>query len=428
MYYFIGIKGSGMSALAIILKQLGHNVSGSDIDKHFFTENGLIENDIPFYSYSRDNIKEEMTIIKGASIKEDNIELIKAKELGLEILEYNEMVGKLTNQFKTICIAGCHGKTTTTNMFSLALKTRGISYLIGDGTGYANKKNEYFALESCEYQRHFLAYQPYYAVITNIDLDHVDYFKDINDVIDAYTTYANKAAKKIIAYGDDPYTRTMKVDKPIVFYGLENNNDVIATNVKYHSNGISFDISNYGHFDLPLYGKHQLLDALAVITVCIEENIPHEEVLNNLKAFTGAKRRFTETKVGNNIIIDDYAHHPNEVKATIEAIRQKYQDKKLIIIFQPHTFSRTKEFANDLVEIFNMADVTYLLDIHPAREKQEDYPNITSNMIIEKLNNGYHLDMNEANILSNHNNAVFAFMSPNDINKLEKELEKLLNK
>ena len=426
MYYFIGIKGSGMSALAIILKQLGHNVQGSDIDKHFFTETGLIENDIPFYSYSADNIMEGMTIIKGASIKEDNIELIRSKELGLEILEYNEMVGKLTSRFKTICIAGCHGKTTTTNMLSLALKTKGISYLIGDGSGYANKESEYFALESCEYQRHFLAYQPYYAIITNIDLDHVDYFKDINDVIDAYTSYANNATKKVIAYGDDPYTRKMLINKPTVFYGLENNNDVVAKNVEYYSKGIKFDIDGYGHFDLPLYGKHQLLDCLAVITVCMEESIPYEEVLNNLKEFKGAKRRFTETIVGNNIIIDDYAHHPNEVEATIEAIKQKYEDKKLVIIFQPHTFSRTKEFASELIRVFNKADATYLLDIHPAREKQEDYPEVTSNMIIEKLDNGYHIDMNEANILADYNNTVFAFMSPNDVSRLEKDLEELL--
>ena len=426
MYYFIGIKGSGMSALAIILKQLGHNVAGSDLDKHFFTENGLIENDIPFYSYNESNIKDGMTIIKGASIKEDNEELMQAKKLGLEILEYNEMVGILSNQFKTICIAGCHGKTTTTNMFSLAFKTRGISYLIGDGTGYANKNHEYFALESCEYKRHFLAYKPYYAVITNIDLDHVDYFKDINDVINAYTSYANNATNKVIAYGDDPYTRKMQINKPIIFYGLEDNNDIVAKNVVYYSGGTKFDIEGYGHFDLPLYGKHQLLDSLAVITVCIEEGIPFQEVQANLKEFKGAKRRFTETIVGNNIIIDDYAHHPNEVKATIDSIRQKYNDKKLVIIFQPHTFSRTREFASDLVDVFNLADATYLLDIHPAREKQEDYPGITSDVIISKLNNGYHINMDEANILAKYNNAVFAFMSPNDISFLENDLEKLL--
>ena len=426
MYYFIGIKGTGMSALAVILKQLGNIVSGSDIDKHFFTESELIKNNIPFYIYNENNIKENMTIIKGASIKEDNPELIKAKNLGLKIYEYNEMVGMLSREFKTICIAGCHGKTTTTNMMSLALRNHGINYLIGDGTGSANKDNKYFALESCEYKRHFLAYLPYYAVITNIDLDHVDYYKDINDVIDAYTSYANNATKEIIAYGDDPYTRKMKVNKPIKFFGLEENNDVRAINVNYNSNGISFDIKNYGHFDLPLYGTHQLLDALAVITVCIEENIPYEEVSNNLRDFTGAKRRFTEKVIGNNIIIDDYAHHPNEVRATIDAIRQKYPEKKLVIIFQPHTFTRTKEFAKDLVNVFKESDASFVLPIHPAREKQEDYPEVTSNLIIDNLDNCYPLNINEAEKLAKYNNAVFAFMSPNDISSLENDLENLL--
>ena len=428
MYYFIGIKGTGMSALAVILKQLGYNVSGSDIDKHFFTESELIKNNIPFYNYNESNIKKNMTIIKGASIKEDNIELIKAKELGLKKYEYNEMVGQLTHEFKTICIAGCHGKTTTTNMMALALRNQGINYLIGDGTGSANKENKYFALESCEYKRHFLAYQPYYAIITNIDLDHVDYYKNIEDIIDAYTSYANNATKEIIAYGDDPYTRKMKVNKPIKFFGIEENNDITATNIEYKNNGISFDVTNYGHFDLPIYGKHQLLDALAVITTCIEESIPYEEVHNNLKDFTGAKRRFTEKKVKDNIIIDDYAHHPNEVKATIDAIKQKYPDKKLIIIFQPHTFSRTKEFAGDLAKVLKEANQSYILPIHPAREKQEDYKEVTSDLIINKLNNCHAINITDANILSQYSNAVFAFMSPNDISSLENDLEEALKK
>ena len=422
MYYFIGIKGTGMSALAVILKQLGNTVSGSDIDKHFFTESELIKNNIPFYVYDKDNIKKDMIIIKGASIKEDNPELIQAKNLGLKIYEYNEMVGILSREFKTICIAGCHGKTTTTNMMSLALTKQGINYLVGDGTGYADKKNKYFALESCEYKRHFLAYTPYYAVITNIDLDHVDYYKGIDDVIDAYTTYANGATKEIIAYGDDPYTRKMHITKPIKYFGIEKNNDVRAINIEYKNDGISFDIDNYGHFDLPIYGKHQLLDALAVITVCIEENIPQKEVEKNLKMFTGAKRRFTERIINNNIIIDDYAHHPNEVKATIEAIKQKYPAKKLVIIFQPHTFTRTKEFANDLVNIFKAADQSYVLPIHPAREKQEDYPDITKDIIINNLPNGHPLTINDANILNQYDDAVFIFMSPNDVSKLENDL------
>lgn len=426
MYYFIGIKGAGMSALAVILKKLGYQVSGSDIAKHFFTEEELLKNNIPFYSYNPSNIKEDYTIIKGASIKDDNEELIKAKKLHLKILEYNEMVAELTKKFKTICIAGCHGKTTTTNMFSLALKNQGIAYLIGDGTGDAKETDKYFALESCEYQRHFLLYHPYYAIITNIDLDHVDYYKDIDDIIDAYTEYANKAEKCIIACGDDPYTHKMHLTKKVLYYGIEKDNNIQAINIKYHKDGTSFDIENYGHFDLPLYGKHQLLDALAVITVCITEQIPSTEVATNLKKFTGAKRRFTETIVKNNIIIDDYAHHPNEVKATIDAIKQKYPNKKIVIIFQPHTFTRTKEFYKDLIHIFQQVDASYILDIHPARERQEDYPEVTSNLIINNLDNCYPININEAHKLANYNNTVFAFMSPNDLSKLEKELQTIL--
>ena len=426
MYYFIGIKGTGMSALAIILKQLGNTVSGSDIDKHFFTEEGLIKNNIPVYVYNEDNIKPGVTIIKGASIKEDNIELVKARELGLKILEYNEMVGLLTKDFMTICVAGCHGKTTTTNMLSLALKDQGINYLIGDGTGSALRENKYFALESCEYQRHFLAYTPYYALITNIDLDHVDYYKSMDDLVKAYTEFTNKATKMAVLYGDDPYTRKMKLKVDAVYYGLEEENDIRATNIEYKPDGISFDVNGYGHFDLPIYGKHQLLDALAVITICYLERIDYKEVLNNLKEFTGAKRRFTETKVEDNIIIDDYAHHPNEIKATIDAIKQKYPSKSIITIFQPHTFTRTKEFANDYINIFKTVDKAYILDIHPARESQDDYPDITSDMIIDKLDNGYHINIDEARKLAGNKNTVFAFMSPNDISKLEKDLEELL--
>lgn len=422
MYYLIGIKGAGMSSLAVILKQLGNVVEGSDIDKHFFTESELIRNNIPFYVYNENNIKEGYTIIKGASIKDDNVELIKAKELKLKIYEYNEMVGELTRDFKTICIAGCHGKTTTTNMVSIALSNVGVNYLIGDGTGYANRENDYFALESCEYQRHFLKYHPYYAIITNIDLDHVDYFKDIDDVINAYEEFANRAQKMVILCGDDPYTRKLKLKRDAIFYGLEENNDIRATNIVYNKDGISFDVNGYGHFDLPLYGKHQLLDALAVISLCYLEKIDYKDVLNNLKNFKGAKRRFTETIVKDNVIIDDYAHHPNEVRATIDAIKQKYSDKKIVIVFQPHTFTRTKEFAQDLVNTFKDVDASYILDIHPAREKQEDYPDVTSNIIIDKLDNSYHINMNEYEKLTKYKNTCFAFMSPNDLSRLEGDL------
>ena len=427
MYHFIGIKGAGMSSLAVILKQLGYSVQGSDVEKHYFTEAELIKNDIPIYSYNEENINKELTIIKGLSITDENPELKKAKELKLKIINYNEMVGILTKKFKTICIAGCHGKTTTTAMTSHVLnKIKGINYLIGDGTGNANPQNEYFALESCEYKRHFLSYQPYYSVILNIDLDHVDYFKDINDVINAYEEFANSSAKMIIANGDDENIRKMSINKDISYFGLKDNNDIVAKNIEYSKEGIKFDLvinkENIKTFKLPIYGQHQLMDALAVISVCYHEDINLDIVEKNFQSFNGAKRRFTETFVGNNIIIDDYAHHPNEIKSTINAIKQKYPDKLVVSIFQPHTFTRTEEFADDIAKELSKTDFAYIMDIHPAREKQEDYPNVTKNIIINQMNNGYGLKMTDAIILDKHKDAVFIFMSPNDLSKLENDL------
>ena len=218
MYYLIGIKGTGMSALACFLHDLGYTVKGSDVERHFFTEKGLNERNIEILPYDEKNITKDMIIIKGNVIKEDHPEYQKALELDLKIYTYEEMLAKLTKMFMTITVAGCHGKTTTSTMAYQVLNTlKGANCLIGDGTGIANKENKYFVLEACEYQRHFLEYFPYYAIITNIELDHVDYYKDIDDVIDAFTEYANNAEKMVIACGDDPYTHSLEVSKPIFY-------------------------------------------------------------------------------------------------------------------------------------------------------------------------------------------------------------------
>ena len=430
MYHFIGIKGAGMSALAVIMKNLGYDVQGSDLAKHFFTEEELIKNNIKITSYNASNINKDLTIIKGASITDDNVELMAAKKLKLKIIEYEEMLGEFTKKFKTICISGCHGKTTTTAMMAHVLnQIVGINYLIGDGTGYAKEGNDFFAVESCEYRRHFLAYSPYYTVILNIDLDHVDYFKDIDDVTNAYQELANKSSNMVIACGDNEYVHKMNVKKRIAYFGLNNDNNIQAKNIKYDKDGTSFDVmadgNMYGHFDLPIYAKHQVLDALAVISICYYENIGSSMVNKCFQTFTGAKRRFSETIVDNNIIIDDYAHHPNEIKATIDAIIQKYPNKHIIAIFQPHTFSRTMEFAEDIAKVLSRVDEAYIMDIHPAREKQEDFPNVTKNIIIDKMPNGHPLKITDAVLLDEYDDAVFIFMSPNDISKLENDLIKL---
>lgn len=431
MYHFIGIKGSGMSALAQIMNELGYEVQGSDVEETFFTEQGLHDLGIPVLPFDENNIKEGMKVIRGASFNDEHPEVARAISLELPMYTYSEMVGRLTQKFKTICVAGCHGKTTTSSMLAHVFnELKGANYLIGDGTGYAGIDNAYFVLESCEYRRHFLAYTPEYAIITNIDMDHVDYFKDIEDVIDAYQAYANKAEKMVIACGDDPYTHLLEVNPPIFFYGLDDDNDIIASNVEYKETGTSFEVTvegnYYGFFDLPIYGKHMLMDALAVIATCYYERLEAKAVAKVFKTFEGAKRRFSETVVGNTIIIDDYAHHPNEVKATIKAVKQKYPSKKIVTVFQPHTFSRTQEFAEDLANAMNHADYSYVMEIHPAREKQEDFPEVTSKLIIGRLNHGEPISMEDAEFLAKHKDSVILFMSPNDLSKLEDKLICLL--
>ncbi len=425
MYYFIGIKGSGMSALASILYDLGYEIKGSDREEHYFTEDGLRARNIEISPFDENNIKEGMVIIKGNAFNESNPEVKKAMELGLTIHTYQEMVAKLTKMFKTITVAGCHGKTSTTSMLAHTLgKLVGTNYLIGDGTGFANKDNKYFALEACEYKRHFLAYTPYYAIITNIDLDHVDYFKDIDDVIDAYREYADNALNMVIACGDDRYTHSLSssISKPIFYYGIDEDNDILAKDVNYSSTGTSFDVfvegNYYGHFDLPIYGKHQLLNSLAVISVCYYERLEAREVAKVLKTFKGAKRRFSETIVGSNVVIDDYAHHPAEMRATIKAAKQKYADKDIVVVFQPHTYSRTKEFAEDYIQLLKTVNYSYILDIHGSRETSGD---ISSEDLIRGIPNCEHISIDEAEKLRKYENSVIIFMSPNDISKLEND-------
>lgn len=427
MYHFIGIKGSGMSSLAQIMDSLGIEVQGSDVSKHFFTEEGLIKRGIKILEFSKDNIKKGLTIVQGNAYNEENNEEVKkAKELNLKILSYQEAVGEISRMFNTICIAGCHGKTTTTAMISHVLNDIvGCSYLIGDGTGYASKENKYFALESCEYKRHFLSYQPAYSIITNIELDHVDYYKDIDDVIDAYQSFINNTQKCAIVNGDNKNTRKLKFDKKIIYYGLKENNNVIAKNIEYNENGTEFDVyinSKFiDRFKLKLFGEHMLSNSLAVITLCYLENIDLTKVKESLQTFKGAKRRFTETIVKDNVIVDDYAHHPTEVLATINSARQKYPNKKIIAVFEPHTFSRTIRFHNELIEVLKKCDKVYIMDIYGAREKQENYPGITYHIISDKIKNSESINRNEAYKLKDYKNSVILFMSPNDLSTLEND-------
>ena len=432
-YYMAGIKGAGMSALALLLSDLGYKIVGyDDAAEHRFTEDKLIERGIKIYTGPNDELDNETVVIYSPALRlDEHPELIKAKSMNLKIYEYEEYLGKLTKKYETICISGCHGKTTTTSMLSHIMQNiLGCNYLIGDGRGHGDTSSERFILEACEYRRHFLSYDPEYVVITNIELDHTDYYKSIEDMILAYQEFANKASKMVIACGEDRYTRYIDVNKPLYYYGIKDDNDIQARNIEYSNEGTSFDVfvedEYYGHFDLPLFGKHMLLNALAVIAICHYERLEPKEVSKHLKTFKGAERRFKETVVGNNVLIDDYAHHPTEVKVTINAARQKYPDKKVIAVFKAHTFSRVEEFADEFASALNLADKAYVMDINYDREKPEDYPGITPYTIIDKLDNGDYIEQGQASKLLEYDNAVILFMSSKEIYLLEEEYKKLL--
>lgn len=433
MYHFIGIKGSGMSALAQIMKKLGYEVQGSDVEKHFFTQIELDKLGVKILPFNKDNIKEGLTIVRGTTFNENNNEEVKkAKELNLKIYDYPEMLGELTKKFETIAICGTHGKTTTTGILSHVLENSiGCNYLIGDGTGDAKPENKKFVIEACEYQQHFLNYYPTYTIITNIDLDHVDFYHNIDEIIATFAKFVEQTKKEVIACGDDKNVRKIKSDK-IVYYGLNSDNDICATNIKLNADGSIFDviINNklLGTFSLHIYGNHMIQNVLPIIYLSYEFGLTKEQIETLINTFKGVKRRFTETIIGSNIVIDDYAHHPNEVKAMINSVRQKYPNKKLITVFQPHTFSRTKEFYKDFIDIFSKVDKAYFTEIYKSREKQEDYPDIKINIITDNIANSEVITLEDKDVFKNYTNSVILVMSPNELKVLTDGIKEVLKK
>lgn len=408
-----------MSALAQILHDSGETVQGSDVEKHFFTEEALTEKNIPVFPFSKDNIKAEHTIIAGNAFSDEHEEIAEAKRLGCEFYRYHEFLGQWLQQFRSIAITGSHGKTSTTGLLAHVLdEAFPVSHLIGDGTGKGHADSEYFVFEACEYRRHFLSYEPDYAIMTNIDFDHPDYFSSIDDVFSAFQAMADQVKKGIIACGDDEYLQRITAKVPVLYYGLDSGNDFQAQNIKNTDNGTEFDVfvrnTYYDTFTIPMYGDHHILNALAVITLCHYEGIPASDI-KQLSTFRGVKRRFTEKIVDNQIIIDDYAHHPREIRATIESARKKYPTKNIVAIFQPHTFTRTKTFLKEFADSLTGADNVYLCEIFGSA--REDAGQLTINDLQDLIENCQILDIDQTEILKKHDDSVLIFMGAGDIQK-----------
>ena len=438
-YHFIGIKGSGMSALAQILYDLGHYVQGSDVTHHLYSEDALRAKNINILAFDSNNIKEDFVIVAGNAFDDSNIELIRAKELNLKIYRYPELLGEIISKYNTLSICGTHGKTTTTSMISYIMNnTIGTNYLIGDGTGYASKSNDRFIMEACEFKRNFLNYYPNDIIITNIDMDHLDYFKDLDDIKDAFKEFLGHAKNMIIACGDDLNVRSI-IDRDVIYYGFNDNNDVIISNLILDETGSSFDITYkdqiLGNFKIGLYGKHMVLNSAASIIYCYINGVSIEDIKRHILDFKGAKRRFKETIVNNTILIDDYAHHPTEIKTAIDSAKQKYPNKKIVSVFFENTFSRTQKLYKEYANSLKYSDVVFVTDILSDRETKEDYKGVDPYLILNLLDNGNYLNID--NFLDNNNleivkpllfykNDVIIFMGCKEVYYLKEKLEVLL--
>lgn len=414
--HFIGIGGSGMYPLAQILHAKGYYLTGSD-NNETETLNAVRKMGIPvFLGQKAENINGSDLIVHTAAIMEDNPELIAAKASGVPVLERSELLGIVTSWYKnSVCVCGTHGKTTTTSMITQILWTQGVdlSAFIGGklpcigGSGRAGKSDT-MVCEACEFVDTFLKLYPDVAVVLNIDADHLDYFKTLNNIILSFTKFCKLVTNEIIANGDD--LNTLKAieeitDKKITLFGLDPQNDYYAENVEY-VNGMQtkYDFMYKGRkisdIVLNVAGKHNVLNSLAAAVAALNSGAEPWAIKKGLEEFRGAGRRFELIgKVDGITIVDDYAHHPTEIKTTLEAAMNMGY-RKVWAIFQPFTFSRTKILLDDFATSLAIADEVVLTDIMGSREKNTF--NIYSKDLAEKIEGSICFEEhNEGNISEN---------------------------
>ncbi|WP_247938084.1 UDP-N-acetylmuramate--L-alanine ligase [Streptococcus gordonii] len=433
IYHFIGIKGSGMSALALMLHQMGHKVQGSDVDKYYFTQRGLEQAGIKILPFDAKNIQADYEIIAGNAFRPDNnVEIAYANEHGISYKRYHEFLGGFMRDFVSFGVAGAHGKTSTTGILSHVLSNiTDTSYLIGDGTGRGSAGAKYFVFESDEYERHFMPYHPEYSIITNIDFDHPDYFTSLEDVFNAFNDYAKQITKGLFIYGEDEQLRRITSEAPIYYYGFEKENDFVAHDLLRSTTGSNFKVSyrgqELGEFHIPTFGRHNIMNATAVIGLLYVSGFDLNLVREHLKTFAGVKRRFTEKVVNGTVIIDDFAHHPTEIIATLDAARQKYPSKEIVAIFQPHTFTRTIALLDEFADALNQADAVYLAQIYGSA-REVDHGDVKVEDLAEKIVKRVQVvSVDNVSPLLDHDNAVYVFMGAGDIQTYEYSFERLLS-
>ena len=385
--HFMGIGGISMSGLAEILLEEGFTISGSDMNKSALTTQLEAKGVKVFYGQVADNIQSNIDlVVYTAAIREDNEEWQAAKAANIPMLTRAELLGQIMDNYsKSIAVSGTHGKTTTTSMISQVLleantdptiSVGGILSAIDGNLRVGN--SDIFISEACEYTNSFLNFRPKYSIILNVEAEHLDFFKDLEDVRNSFTKFAanTRADGATIINGEIENYEALVSSLPhqVITYGFDSRFDYYAENISFddHACGM-FTAMHEGkelmkvHLNVP--GMHNISNALATIALSVLMGLPKEEVLMGLRKFGGANRRFQyKGKVNGITVIDDYAHHPTEIQATLSAA-SNYPHKRLVLVFQPHTYTRTKAFLQEFADVLSQADVLILAEIYAAREK-----------------------------------------------------------
>jgi len=377
--HLVGIGGVSMRPLGLVLKGMGMLVTGSDMNSSVSTDELIAKGIQVHIGHQTENIQGADCIIRTAAAHNDNPEIAAARAAGIPVFERAQAWGQIMKSYKNaICISGTHGKTTTTSMLTHIMMEaqRDPTVMIGGylpllHSGHRVGNGDTIILESCEYCDSFLNFFPTLAVVLNIDEDHLDYFKDLNDIEKSFHKFAEIATGGILANGDDPNTVDAMAGLNYTSFGLDDHNTVHTANITddFHSYDVICDGTLYCHLDLGVVGRHNALNALAAAGASWMLGIPGEIAAKGLASFHGAGRRMEfKGKYNGADVYDDYAHHPGELAATINAVRTMgYQ--RIVLAFQPHTYTRTHALFNDFVRELKKADQVVLAEIYAARER-----------------------------------------------------------
>ncbi|CAI8386247.1 MAG: UDP-N-acetylmuramate--L-alanine ligase [Flavobacteriales bacterium] len=393
-YFFIGIGGIGMSSIAQYLHDKKNNIFGYDRSINrpikILLEKGInITNKLDFENVPKSMLKEDVIVIYTPAVSYENAFLKYFRSNGNSIYKRSEILGEISSQSICIAIAGTHGKTTTTGIISHLFYSYGIQFkafiggiLKGYDSNYINTGEEYTIVEADEYDRSFLNLKPDYAVITSIESDHLDIYGNLESLKNSFELFSQNVNNTLIV------EKGININRDFSF-SITNDADYSINNINILKDGFSFDFKtpskSYPNIFTNVIGNHNLknvLCALSIIDQIKEINI--SDLLQFLSNFRGIERRMEVYKLGNRIIIDDYAHHPTEIKSVLDTIKSNYDNKSTAVIFQPHLFSRTRDFMDDFAKILSKFDEVYLLEIYPAREMP--IKGISSKALLEKIN------------------------------------------